>query len=299
MQRAAATLAVDVVTAEVVRALATDGIRSIVLKGPSLREWLYGDGGVRDYGDTDILLAPSDLNSARTVLERIGFTSVSQGYPLPDGIWWVRDGMWVDLHRTLDGAEADPQAVWRALSRDTERQRVGGTQVEVLGAPGRLLSVVLHAARHGRAEEKPLADLSRAIERVPTAVWEAASRLAGEIAAEEAFAAGVTLLPEGTDLVRRLRVREGASARTLLFSRSAPGTAVALEDLLATRGVRGKLLFVARKLFPSTSYMEYLDPEAAAGRWPLLRAHLRRITGLRDQLLPGLRAWLAARRESR
>jgi hypothetical protein len=55
-------LARDVATAEVVEALRAAGVRSIVLKGPSIARWLYADGQPRPYGDTDLLVSPADLD---------------------------------------------------------------------------------------------------------------------------------------------------------------------------------------------------------------------------------------------
>ena len=51
------TLAVDVVTAEVVDAFRRAGVRAVVLKGPTLAGWLYGGEAVRTYGDSDLLVS--------------------------------------------------------------------------------------------------------------------------------------------------------------------------------------------------------------------------------------------------
>ena len=53
-------LAIDRVAAEVYSALDTAGVAAILLKGSSVRQWLYPRGG-RSYCDTDVLVP--DLSS--------------------------------------------------------------------------------------------------------------------------------------------------------------------------------------------------------------------------------------------
>ena len=56
----ALALAIDAVTAQVVTALRANGIRPLLLKGPSIAGWLYGDGAARPYGDSDLLVASGE-----------------------------------------------------------------------------------------------------------------------------------------------------------------------------------------------------------------------------------------------
>ena len=148
---------VDRATAEAVRALAAAGVRSVLLKGPSLTAWLYGDGMPRPYGDSDLLVAPDDRPRAEDVLRALGYVLVlgDGDIPLPGGqphadTWWreaTRSS--VDLHRTLGLARAPAEAAWPLLAAGTDRLVVEGVEVEVLGLPARALHVALHAAAHG------------------------------------------------------------------------------------------------------------------------------------------------------
>ncbi len=67
------TLAVDVVTAEVVGAFRRAGVRAVVLKGPTLAGWLYGGDAVRTYGDSDLLVPAAGRGAAEAELARLGF----------------------------------------------------------------------------------------------------------------------------------------------------------------------------------------------------------------------------------
>jgi hypothetical protein len=55
--------------------LARAGIDAIPYKGPALAEELYGDVGLRQFGDLDILVAPGNLLRARSLLETLGYRS--------------------------------------------------------------------------------------------------------------------------------------------------------------------------------------------------------------------------------
>ncbi len=59
-------------TAEVASAFASEGIGTVVLKGPVLARWLY-PGEVRPYVDADLMVAPDDRARTVSVLKRLGF----------------------------------------------------------------------------------------------------------------------------------------------------------------------------------------------------------------------------------
>src|SRR5688500_570990 len=88
----AASLMIDSLTAEVVAAFRTRGIRSIVLKGPSFQLWLYRKGEFRPYVDTDLLISPHDFQQAQSELRALGFRygleSAAPGDGLPEGLGW-------------------------------------------------------------------------------------------------------------------------------------------------------------------------------------------------------------------
>src|SRR3954454_817802 len=85
----------DLATAEAVEALRGVGVRSIVLKGPSIARWLYDDGSPRPYGDSDLLVSPERLGPAASALESIEYSLVLDDRLAPSGdahhLMWERD----------------------------------------------------------------------------------------------------------------------------------------------------------------------------------------------------------------
>jgi hypothetical protein len=85
----------------------------------------------------------------------------------------------------------------------------------------------------------------------------------------------------------------------LLSSETAPTIAFTLEELRATHGIAAKALLIARKVFPSQTYMRLYWPSARRGKVGLAVAYLHRIAGKARQLVPALIAWRRARKASR
>jgi hypothetical protein len=63
------------------RALGYDGVRAMPFKGPSLSLAAYGELGVRDGVDLDIVVRPDDVDRARATLLRLGYAPSSAMSP--------------------------------------------------------------------------------------------------------------------------------------------------------------------------------------------------------------------------
>jgi hypothetical protein len=303
---AARTLGVDALSAEAIGALEAAGVRSILLKGPALARWLYRDGALREYDDCDLLVDPAQIALAATSLRDLGFqplmdpTDAYMAAMAPrHAVCWTRGGRHddiVDIHDCLFGVHADKDAVWRELSAGTEYVAVGGVGAEVLDAPRRAVVVALHAAANGSGGARSLEDLRRALSLVDEAVWLEAARVAERIDAEESFAAGLRLLPEGRELAGRLGMRAPASAEVLLHARTVPHGALFLEALRSAECMRERSRLLARALVPSRRYMRALSPLARRGRVGLGAAYAVRLVARVVTVLPALRAIRLARR---
>ncbi len=292
-------LYVDLLTAELASAFAERGVPCILLKGPAVAHWLYHDGSVRTYRDCDLLVDPRQIAAAQAILRERGFedTASPLAHPRKESHEWQRAEQHVDLHTTLIGIRAAPQEVWDALSSTMASEQVGGVAVRVLDAPGRTLHVALHAAQHGREDEKPLEDLRRALELVPEQTWRDAADLARRLRATEAFATGLRLLPAGAALATRLDLASAASAEATLRLEPVP-LALALEHLAQTRGWRARLEILLRELFPTVAFMRWWSPLARRGRLGLVAAYCWRPLYLLLHLGPGFVAWQRARRSA-
>jgi hypothetical protein len=300
----AANLAVDVVTVEVVEALRGEGVANMLLKGPAISAWLYGEETEtpRTYDDLDLLVSPDAVDRSHRVLARLGFVNRFAGFAPGESVehsseWW-RPGspVAVDLHRSVFGAKADPADIWRAFESDSDRLVVAGAEVDVPSLPGRALIVALHAAHHGVNEAKPLRDLGRAIERADFALWNDAARLAGRISATPAFAAGLLLTDHGASIAEQLGIADAVDTEAALLASSPAPTAYGYARFAARPGFRQKLAFLARKLVPTPAFMRHAFPVAGRGRIGMAIAYLWRPVWLLVHAGPGLIAWLRARR---
>jgi hypothetical protein len=302
MRSASIRSRVDAVTAEVVRELRSDGVRPLLLRGPSIAAWLYDEDSQRVYVDSDLLVGPSQFPAAERCLARLGFRQTLYGSDLPGselaGHPWKRGGgEAIDLHWTLAGAGASPSELWASFSAETDVLRVDGEEVDVPGAPARALIVALHAAHHGTAVGRPLEDLARACETLDASTWRAAAHLAERLEATDPFTAGLVLHPAGRKLAARLGLPGRLPVQVALRAGDPPPGAVTLEVLASARGLRSKLAIAGRKLVPSRRFMRTWYPRCAlGGRW-MLAGYLWRPVWLLLRAWPALRAWRRARAE--
>jgi hypothetical protein len=239
----ARALAADGVCAEVVAAWRAEGIEPVLLKGPTVAEWLY-PGDVRSYVDIDLLVAPSRVLDAAAVLIALGFDAVDHHVSL-HAHPWVRaaDGAEVDLHVTLWGPSRPAESVWRELQRWLEWWQVGPVNVQALNLPARALHVVLHAAQHADSA-KPRQDLVRALVLTPGPTWSEAEELAHRLWALTPMADGLLLEADGERLLERLPLARAAAIGT----RERAPLAIGFTRLAAAVGWRAKLAVLVRAL---------------------------------------------------
>lgn len=309
LQAAVISFAVDAVTAEVWKALKAEAIPTVVLKGPGIATWLFSGEAPRIYGDSDLLLRRCDWDKAMRVLREMGFEDdlgplahprmeSGAGYP------WQRpsDRAAVDLHYTLFGVGADPDAVWEAISSETVREVVGGAEVSLPSKPARLLHICLHAIQHGgdttKGWEKPMRDLQQAVDRADVETWDRALRLAERIDAAGAFTAGLRLLPRGREIAEAIGAGHALGAEAALRLSDVP-MVEGFQELAEASSLRERLGIVARELFPSPTFMRWWRPLARRGRLGLAAAYAWRPIWLLLHAPKGLLAWRRSRRNAR
>jgi len=304
MQATVRSLEVDGVTAEVLDALLRDGVACLLLKGPVLAGWLYGDGAARHYVDTDILVGPRGFAAAQRTLTGIGFAPHVDDSDTPG--WrqvahhWVRprDGANVDLHRTLVGVGVGDAELWEVLGADTESIEVRGRKAQTLAPPARALHIALHAAQHGTRSGKHLDDLERALDQIDIEVWRSACALAERLSAAGAFAAGLRLCGAGRRLAGELELSDAHSVETALLAGTPVAGALGWHYLASARGLVPRLHIVARKAIPTPRFMRAWTPLARRGAPGLAAAYLGRLAWVAGRAVPGFRAWRRARRRS-
>lgn len=301
---AAMNLTVDATAMEVVAALGAASVTCILLKGPPLAEWLYGPDSARFSVDVDLLVSPTELAHAETVLEALGYSPLAPHVRASDrpryARVWGREsgGANVDLHTTLAGIGLPAREAWSVLSGETEEVAVGRVRARVLDPAARALHVVLHAAKHGVQHSKPLADLERALEILPFELWQEAAVLAVRLDAVPAFSTGFALVPGGDGLSADLGLSGTSSVEVALRAQTPPPLALGVEWFSRLPGPRAKARFVAGKIFPPPAFMRRWSPLARRGRLGLVAAYVYRPLWLLLKLGPAVAGWRRAKRAS-
>lgn len=298
-------LRVDAATAEVLRAFDSGGVESRLLKGPALAAW-YADESARSYLDCDLWVRPAHSADAAATIAGLGFEPPAHENNLPE--WWLEhasawirqsDGVVVDLHRTLQGVGVDPESAWEALSVDANAVLVAGYPVASLSVPACALYVTLHAAHHGRGWWKAIAHVERALDAVDEAAWREAARLAQQVDAEDAFAAGLRLTAPGTEVADRLGLGAPRSVKVALQANVAPPVALGIEQVASADGAWSRGWILMRKVVPPPDFIRHWWPPAARGRLMLAIGYLYRPVWLVRKAPAGFRAWRDARRQVR
>jgi hypothetical protein len=295
-------LGLDHALAEVAGALARADVEPLLLKGPAFARWLYDDPRDRGYGDIDLLIAPAEHERAQATLVELGFTPYwDQVRPHLRGHHhdgWRRDGLVrisVELHRALFLLGAPPEQVWERFSADAIWIEVTGTRLRTTGPRVSTLIVALHAAQHGAEDSRHMEDLRRAIERVEFDTWRAAASLAQELGATQEFAAGVRLDPGGGErLADQLGLPVGQPRLLRLIFSPLPDSALGVERLLHTRGLRARFELIYRELVPTRVFMRKVYPWARRGRTALIAAYLARPFLVVAKFPRAIRAWSRA-----
>ena len=298
-------LQVDLTTVKVSRALESAGLRSVLLKGPSIAEWLYEEPSRRQYTDTDLLVSPSDVPRALDCLRRLGFL-----LPLEHASRFEQDGhsvlthppsgslfCEVDLHYTLPGAEAPPEVLWQTLGAHLSTQNVLSQPIMVLDEVGRALTVVLHAARNGPQDSKSTEDLVRLLAQPIN--WPDVASLATKVGAEPALARGLGLVSEGVAVRDSLRLTRRRNVETELREADAPALAFGFERLSNTRGTRQRLSLLGRELWPSPAFLQFWAERAQLPLTSLWRLRLVRLSYVLREGPPAAWAWAKVRRRAR
>ena len=179
--------------------------------------------------------------------------------------------------------------------RLVDQIRIAGTTIEVPGEAIRTLLLPLHAASSGRFAPQPLADLDRALDRIPDETWGAAYALAISLDAVPRFVAGLTMRPLGRELIDRLSIDAQIDVRSALYSLGIPPVAAGIERLRTTAGFRRRLRLLARELVPTPSFIRAWSPLGRRGVVGLSLAYAYRVFWLLLKLPAALRAHARAR----
>ncbi|MFI5232075.1 MAG: nucleotidyltransferase family protein [Gemmatimonadales bacterium] len=140
------------------RALDEDGVPALPFKGPALSLAAYGELGVRDSVDLDVVVCPDDINRARECLVHMGYTPASAMSPAQERTLQrsfghfvyapPRDGVPVELHWRF----AAPRYPWSIPAEEVLARAIrvdlAGFSAASPDKADQLLLQVMHGARH-------------------------------------------------------------------------------------------------------------------------------------------------------
>lgn len=142
----------------VLDALEAEDIPALPYKGPALGCAVYGDLGLREFSDLDILLPARDVTRAKAKLESMGYASdfrisaAAEEAALNSGAHYhvllrATGGRIVELHWRTDAnfpVERDDAEWWRSLGR----RPFMGVAVRAFPLPEMFLVLCLHGSKH-------------------------------------------------------------------------------------------------------------------------------------------------------
>jgi Uncharacterised nucleotidyltransferase len=189
----------------VLRVLDAAGINAVPWKGPALGAYLYGDVGLRQFGDVDLVVRPNECLAARRALMDRGYRIMR---PMPDLLYAGYARIHCAFIFSLDG-QLQIDLTWRMapsywcmpeLGLDAwerlETITLAGTRVRSLSPTDLLCLLCIHGCKHGWGSLKWIVDVAELLRVHPGDELGDAFREARRIGAERMIALGLVLAHE-------------------------------------------------------------------------------------------------------
>ncbi len=189
-------------TAELFRILdrfAALGISVLLTKGPVLSARCYGDPGLRQYTDLDLILRCNDIERAAEATIALGYggkvsqRAIQAGKAPGEYVFAKKDTkLLVEFHteRTFR-YHPKPLPIEKLFARQT-RVRFDGQDVPALSAEDELILICIHGAKHFWERLIWIADVAALVSKQSFA-WEPAIMAAREVRAERMLRVGLLL----------------------------------------------------------------------------------------------------------
>lgn len=270
--------------------LEKSGVDVIVLKGVALAETMYGDIGLRPFGDVDLLVKESDWPEIVRILREKEYYSLGEEYvQLPPKLTkydtlahmqYMSGRICLEFQfdlLTLGIGMRDIDGVWKRARKAT----VAGASVLVLSPEDQLLHLAVHANRHGCMQLKWLVDIAETLRQSTDIDWD----LVVEIARRERIVTSVYSTILHTErllghrllrsaIIERLRPRsyqrvlwkavwpekqldgfQGRNENAVCFYFYRPLSGWNLINFAIMGRIRDKLAYQARWIVPSLTWM--------------------------------------------
>jgi len=214
--------------------LAAEGIEAVPFKGPLLAEWVYGTVSLRQFGDLDILVGPTDVSRARQLLIADGYDpefalpgKSESEYLRSEHAFQLRkeaSGFIVELHWRFGSRDqafpVHPAAVWERLGKQTFQ----GRELPALSPEDLFLYFCVHGAKHGWDRLEWIACLRAMICKGRNSMdWKRIAQRAAESGATRGLHLGILMAASQgeTDVPAGLRDSALADRRAAILAREA------------------------------------------------------------------------------
>ena len=290
---------------QVAAAFEAAGIGWIAMKGVYLSEWLYGELGLRQFSDIDLLVKPEDGLRALDALRGIGFRMTES--LLPADIQekmqpvhypqMIRQGVAVEVHTRLHRHNVEYQIDVDTLWEKADVKTVHGVASRVFCLEHQLLTLVQHLDKHYRKGEYQFtclydivnlldihgAKLNEALLLDTAAAWKLREILFGYAALLEThFTMNLPQSLRGHQLPRDIAEIFNESIRntemkssTKLQMLEALGS---YDTIKAYSSPGAKIRYVLRMTFPNRAYLKQYY--GFTSNWLLPKYYLKRFFGI-------------------
>ncbi len=159
---------------------AANGIDVLPWKGPALAAEVYGDPGLREFRDLDLLVAEADVVAARKLLESIGYKRAYDASQSQDRLLHrygheeqlVRDGQLVELHWAIAKRVHAVPFDFKSLWARRRMVKVGPYSVPTLGPEDLFLTLCVHGTSHAWQRLIWVCDIAELLRRRPDMDWD-------------------------------------------------------------------------------------------------------------------------------
>ena len=240
--RRAYTLFTMNLTAEMFRlfdGFAASGVEALVIKGPVLSARCYGDPGLRQYGDLDLIVRDKDIQRSTELMISLGYEpsvplTAIRAKKIP-GEYVFRQSstkLLVEFHTELTFRYHPRLLPLENLFQRQTRVNIDSHKVPVLSPEDELMLICIHGAKHFWEQLSYIADVAAFVSRQELE-WGRVMAAAAEVGGERMLYVGLRLaadlldapLPENIGALVRSDRAVGRLARQIMRWLPAAGSA--------------------------------------------------------------------------
>ena len=196
-------------TAELFRILerfASEGIATLVIKGPVLAVQAYGDPAIRSYGDLDLLVRQADIRRATELMSAAGYaaavplTAIDAGKIPGQYLFSKPDSkLIVELHNDCTLRYFPRRLPLEDFFARQVLVRLDGREAPALSVEDELVLICIHGAKHFWERLLWIADVAALVSRQTDINWKLVADSARAVGAERMLHTGLRL---ASDLLR-------------------------------------------------------------------------------------------------